>query len=43
VSFTGQADSSDGQSGIGREPGRHGFGEYWQLKNVHVTLTDNLG
>jgi acyl-CoA reductase-like NAD-dependent aldehyde dehydrogenase len=26
------------QSGIGRELGRHGFDEYSELKNVHVTL-----
>jgi acyl-CoA reductase-like NAD-dependent aldehyde dehydrogenase len=31
------------QSGIGRELGRHGFDEYSELKNVHVTLTDGLG
>ena len=30
------------QSGIGRELGRHGFDEYSELKNVHVTLTDGL-
>ncbi|MBB3455051.1 acyl-CoA reductase-like NAD-dependent aldehyde dehydrogenase [Rhizobium sp. BK313] len=27
------------QSGIGRELGRHGFDEYSELKNIHVTLT----
>ncbi|XAZ23402.1 aldehyde dehydrogenase family protein [Sinorhizobium sp. B11] len=30
------------QSGIGRELGRHGFDEYSELKNVHITLADSL-
>ena len=31
------------QSGVGRELGRHGFDEYSELKNVHVTLKGSLG